>query len=49
MKDSKRFGQRIRQAMEEMRELLEKQPSNVGGVKNEKKVSATTTSTDLPA
>ncbi|CAF1988912.1 unnamed protein product [Rotaria magnacalcarata] len=35
--DSTRFGQRIKQAMEDMRELLEGQTSSVGSSKGEKK------------
>ncbi|CAF5184233.1 unnamed protein product [Rotaria magnacalcarata] len=35
--DSTRFGQRIKQAMEDMRELLERQTSSVDSSKGEKK------------
>ncbi|CAF0997974.1 unnamed protein product [Rotaria sordida] len=47
--DSKRFGQRIQQAMQDMRELLESESKSASSSKNEKKISTVAPSTDQPA
>ncbi|CAF4102204.1 unnamed protein product [Rotaria sp. Silwood1] len=47
--DSIRFGKRIRQAMDDMRDLLEGQSSNASSGVNEKKFSNVAPSTDQPA
>jgi carnitine O-palmitoyltransferase 1 len=44
--DSKRFGQRIYQAMQDMRDLFDGQP---GSDKSEKKLPIAAPTTDLPA
>ncbi|CAF2975091.1 unnamed protein product [Rotaria sp. Silwood2] len=47
--DSKRFGQRIKQAMDDMRELLEGQSSSASSGTNEKKFFNAAPSNDQPA
>lgn len=49
MQDSTRFGERIRQAMEDMRDLFAGQTSNAGSSKGEKKSSLNANSSDISA